>query len=54
MFEYSIEKLYHFSCTKCKKWFTIADYKITDKALACPNCFNISNHFKPKEPLPNE
>lgn len=33
----SIEKLYHFICSECNKWFTIGDWAIKN-SLICPHC----------------
>jgi len=37
MLRYSIERLYHFLCSECGKWFSIGDWKVVDK-LMCPHC----------------
>lgn len=39
MITYSIEKLYHFSCARCKKWWSIGDFdtKVV-KVITCPHC----------------
>ena len=36
MITYSIEELYQFSCSVCKNWWTISDYKSGE--LYCPRC----------------
>jgi len=33
---YSIEKLYHFKCSLCHKWWSIGDYD--NRLLTCPFC----------------
>jgi phage FluMu protein Com len=33
----SIETLHHFSCHKCKKWWSIADWQPV-KTIFCPHC----------------
>lgn len=39
MIRYSIEQIYHFSCTRCMKWWTIGDFNIIEsKSLICPHC----------------
>ena len=38
MIEYTIEKLYHFNCTKCSKWWSVGDYDITTFVVNCPFC----------------
>ena len=44
---YTVETLYHFSCDKCKKWWSIADFAYwllphkahhSLKKLTCPHC----------------
>jgi rRNA maturation endonuclease Nob1 len=34
----SIEKLFHFSCPSCKKWFSIGDFPKSKKHVYCPWC----------------
>jgi len=34
----SLEKLYHFQCAKCKKWWSIGDADKTKKSWFCPWC----------------
>ena len=34
--KFSIEKLYHFNCGKCKRWWSIGDFDINTKTLICP------------------
>jgi len=39
--EYSVERLYHFKCSDCKKWWSIGDYHLSrndDDRLKCPYC----------------
>jgi len=36
MITYSIEKLYHFNCDRCSKWWTIGDW--TKQPIICPWC----------------
>lgn len=38
MILYSLEKLYHFSCGECRKWWSIADWLDPDQPLTCPHC----------------
>lgn len=33
----SIEKLYHFNCSQCAKWWSIGDWSV-QKELTCPHC----------------
>lgn len=43
MIVYSIEKLYHFRCKECSKWWTIADYDGSYlDPINCPRCGNIT------------
>ena len=37
MIKYSIEKLHHFQCQECDKWFSIGDFKKRE-SLTCPYC----------------
>lgn len=34
----SVERLVHFHCCSCKKWWTISDWKNTNQKIACPWC----------------
>lgn len=35
----SLEKLYHFNCGKCKKWWSIGDWLPNSlHVLTCPHC----------------
>lgn len=53
MFEYSIEILHHFSCSRCRNWFTIGDLKIeSGLILTCPHCGMQTTEFKKAKPLP--
>ena len=36
MINYSVEKLFHFNCSDCKKWWTIGDFDIQE--IHCPYC----------------
>ena len=39
MITYTIETLYHFSCEKCKKWWSIGDpFWASYKTMTCPHC----------------
>lgn len=39
MIKYSIEILYHFNCTLCKKWWSIGDFNLKkNEHLTCPYC----------------
>jgi len=42
--QYTIENLYHFNCDECKKWWSVADYKVTElnQKMTCPHCNRIS------------
>lgn len=45
----SVEHLYHFSCSACNKWWTVADYKWElGKKGWCPHC---GQEFVVDEPL---
>lgn len=45
----SLEKLFHFQCAECEKWWTIGDFdKIYQPYLNCPFCcakIDISDKF---------
>jgi hypothetical protein len=44
---WSLEKLYHFQCEKCSKWFSIGDFDIKKyKKLTCPLCNKISKIYR--------
>lgn len=44
MIEYSIEKLFHFKCELCKKWWSIGDAPIDlQQKLYCPFCGQLQN-----------
>jgi PHP family Zn ribbon phosphoesterase len=34
----SVENLYHFSCVKCKKWWSVGDAPKSKKNWFCPWC----------------
>ena len=35
----SIEQIYHFSCGRCTKWWSIGDYPIERVvSITCPHC----------------
>ena len=39
MITYTVEKLYHFRCKECTKWWTIADYDGSYlEPINCPRC----------------
>jgi len=44
--KYSIEKLYHFTCDKCKMWWSVATNELVmyNKTWHCPWC---SHKHKP-------
>ena len=36
---FSVEKLWHFNCSRCKEWWTIGDWKTASGPTAiCPHC----------------
>lgn len=36
---YTIERLYHFLCYNCNKWWSISDFNIVKKdRVYCPHC----------------
>jgi DNA-directed RNA polymerase subunit RPC12/RpoP len=37
MIRYCLEKLYHFSCDECGKWFSVGDWTRAKK-MTCPHC----------------
>jgi len=37
MITYSIERLYHFSCTLCFSWWSVGDWEIKEE-MTCPHC----------------
>lgn len=41
-----IEKLAHFSCVKCKKWWTVGDAPVSKKKWFCPWCGEMGNYTK--------
>jgi len=46
---YVKEILYHFSCTKCERWWSISDFKLDkqgDDRMICPHCGNKSKIIK--------
>jgi rubrerythrin len=49
---YSVEKLHHFRCVKCNKWWSIGDPKIagwvTKRELFCPLCGHKQKMVKSK------
>lgn len=47
MIEYSVEKLYHFSCSNCSQWWTIGDYT-RSRDMTCPHCGTYHNVIRPK------
>lgn len=38
---FSVEKLYHFRCWECNKWWTIADWKVVPEVI-CPHCGRVA------------
>jgi len=41
---YSVEKLYHFNCDKCRSWWTIGDWKPYANYvihMTCPQCGSV-------------
>lgn len=42
MITYTVEKLFHFLCGYCGKWFSIGDWQ-GDEVLACPHCRKVSS-----------
>lgn len=48
--EFSIEKLYHFSCRRCRKWWTIGDMQtlMPTTTVTCPHCGNVHQGMKLK------
>ena len=54
MITYSIEILYHFNCSECKKWWSIGDFDIRS-AIACPFCGHAPGEFSQmKDPAVND
>jgi phage FluMu protein Com len=49
----SIETLHHFSCHKCKKWWSIADWQPV-KTIFCPHCGVLATVESIKEEVNNE
>jgi len=50
---YSVEKLYHFTCYKCKAWWSIGDWHQTSSYITgkvtCPHCGTTSNYKENEE-----
>lgn len=44
--EIFIEKLAHFNCQKCKKWWTVGDASISKKKWFCPWCGILNKYEK--------
>lgn len=42
---FSIEKLVHFNCSNCAKWWCIGDAD-THRGYFCPWCGKFEKHFK--------
>ncbi|KKU70577.1 MAG: hypothetical protein UX94_C0004G0041 [Parcubacteria group bacterium GW2011_GWA2_47_21] len=40
----SIEKLHHFVCQKCKRWWTVGDAPVAKKIWFCPWCGKKNNY----------
>lgn len=38
MIEFCVEKLYHFRCNECEKWWSIGDFCKGKNTLICPYC----------------
>lgn len=37
--KYTVEKLYHFQCGECNKWWSIGDHQLIQSILiTCPHC----------------
>ena len=50
--KYSIERLVHFSCFKCKKWWTIVDAIINSVIIySCPHCHTSQKFESTPTPL---
>ena len=55
MITYSIEKLFHFKCTCCKKWWSIGDFQLAPRTtLRCPFCGHVAEpiHTNPQPLTP--
>ena len=55
MIEIHKETLYHFTCTSCSRWWSVADY-LPREGLTCPHCAItspkkqlVAKNFKMKE-----
>lgn len=46
MITYSLEFLYHFRCSNCGNWWSIADWKNKISAISCPHCSNTEKATK--------
>ncbi|MEM9152261.1 MAG: hypothetical protein AAGB19_17640 [Cyanobacteria bacterium P01_F01_bin.3] len=44
----SLELLFHFSCDRCSKWWTIADFEWNQAKVTCPHCGKV--HEMPDKP----
>jgi rubrerythrin len=45
----TIEKLNHFSCGTCGKWWTVGDAPLSKKEWHCPWCGRINDYEKNKQ-----
>jgi len=45
---FSIEKLYHFRCYECDKWWSIADWEFSEK-IVCPHCGRVAVAIEKKD-----
>jgi len=41
----TVEKIHHFNCDKCKKWWSVADAPVKKKKWFCTWC-GILNEYK--------
>ena len=42
----SVEKIHHFSCGKCQKWWSVGDAPAKKKNWFCPWCGNLNVYKK--------
>ena len=38
---FTIEKIYHFRCFECDKWWSIADWSFVEN-IVCPHCGRVA------------
>lgn len=38
---FTVEKLYHFRCFDCAKWWSVGDWIVTEK-MVCPHCGRVA------------